>query len=67
MESGFIPITHDGQLDPVVAWRCDQAELLGLDPVRAANFASHTEADLDMLRTLVKKGCDPKLALEIIL
>lgn len=53
------------QADPV-AWRLEQAMRLGVPFEDAERFAV-SRADLERLRMLVGRGCEPWLAIQILL
>ncbi len=48
----------------VRAWREEQLRQLGLRPVLARTFADHV--DWHDIASLVRRGCPPMLALEIV-
>jgi hypothetical protein len=48
----------------VRAWREEQLQRLGLLPVLARSFADHV--DWHDIASLVRRGCPPVLALEIV-
>jgi hypothetical protein len=56
------PSRDEDQL--VRAWREEQLRRLGLLPVLAQAFADHV--DWHDIATLVRRGCPPMLALEIV-
>jgi hypothetical protein len=59
------PEDHATNEDELVrAWREEQLRALGLLPALARAFADHV--DWHELATLVKRGCPPGLALEIV-
>jgi hypothetical protein len=48
-------------------WRCDELERAGYDRGSAAELARRSDVDLHVAVGLLKQGCPPKLALEILL
>jgi hypothetical protein len=68
MEPISIPeLDHDERVDEetlVQAWRVEQLRRLGLPRVLAAAFAD--AVDWHELADLVRRGCPPSLALEIV-
>ncbi len=51
-------------LDPVHEWRAEQLERLGISPLAAQIFADLV--DWHRIAKLVRSGCPPALALEIV-
>jgi hypothetical protein len=52
--------------DAVVEWRFDELERAGLDPLEAITLALDLTFDIAALRTLVGRGCEPRLAVRIL-
>ena len=52
--------------DAVVEWRFDELERAGLDVLDAIRLALDLTFDLAALRKLVRRGCDPGLAVRIV-
>jgi hypothetical protein len=65
-DSGFDldAAASDDEDELVRAWREEQLLRLGLLPVLAAMFADHV--DWHDIASLVRRGCPPMLALEIV-
>lgn len=51
--------------DVVIAWRWEQALALGLSPEDAERYAL-SDGDADQLRRLIRDGCDPHVAAEVL-
>ena len=56
---------HDDALRELI-WRRDYARALGIDFVTAVEVAATPEVDLHAVEALVRRGCPPALALEIV-
>lgn len=54
------------ELEKVVRWRAETLERLGLHPEDAADAAELLDLDLHEVDKLVRAGCDPKRAVEIL-
>jgi len=50
----------------VRCWRHDYARRLGFDEPEAALIAHRAEIDTHVLERLIRRGCSPYLALEIV-
>ncbi len=53
--------------DAVVEWRFDELERAGLDVLDAIRLALDLTFDLAALRELVRRGCEPAVAVRILL
>ena len=51
----------------IARWRADELERAGFDPKAAKMLASRAEVDLHSAIDLLRAGCRPELALEILL
>jgi hypothetical protein len=57
---------HPEGLEDVRRWRHDYARDLGFDEPEAALIAHRAEIDIHVLERLIRRGCAPCLALEIV-
>ena len=57
---------HPEGLEDVHCWRYDYARRLGFDEPEAALIAHRAEIDTHVLERLIRRGCSPYLALEIV-
>ena len=48
-------------------WRADELERAGFDPKAAAMLATRPDVDLHYAIDLLRAGCQPELALQILL
>ena len=48
-------------------WRADELERAGFEPAAASLLASRTDVDLHYAIDLLRRGCSPELALDILL
>jgi hypothetical protein len=55
------------EVEVVVSWRAEQLELAGYGAVAAAKLAARVDVDLHVAMGLVAAGCEPELALQILL
>jgi len=53
--------------EPVFRWRLEQLERAGYDECSALELASRSDVDLHVAVDMLQRGCDPKLALRILL
>jgi hypothetical protein len=60
------PPVREDEDDRVTSWRFEQLCSLGFGDGQALLLA-RSDLDLHMLRTLIRQGCPPALALEIAL
>lgn len=51
----------------VSAWRAEQLELAGFGAAAAAEVAARHDIDLHLATGLLAAGCEPELALQILL
>jgi len=55
------------ELERIEQWRAEELERAGFEPRAAATIAARHDIDLHRATDLVRKGCAPELALEILL
>jgi hypothetical protein len=55
------------EVEVVVSWRAEQLELAGYGAAAAAKLAARVDVDLHVAMGLVAAGCEPELALQILL
>jgi hypothetical protein len=51
----------------VLAWRMERLHQAGYSPLTAIRLAEHPEIDLHVAVDLLKNGCQPQLAVRILL
>lgn len=66
MRIGAIEVEAFGETDKVYLWRYDQAVAAGYEVRQAMRIAEDAEIDLEVARKLVRLGCPPSLAFQII-
>ena len=59
--------TPHNELTQVERWRADELERAGFDSRAAATIAARHDIDLHRATDLVRNGCSPELALQILL
>jgi hypothetical protein len=59
--------TPHNELSQVERWRADELERAGFDGRAAATIAARHDIDLHRATDLVRSGCSPELALQILL
>lgn len=57
----------DDDLDEVIQWRIQELERAGFTTLTACALAIKPEVDLHQAVDLVKRGCDPQLAVQILI
>ena len=55
------------ETDQVAGWRAEQLELAGYGAAAAAELAHRHDIDLHVAIEMLAGGCDPELALQILL
>lgn len=55
------------QAEAVLRWRLEVLTRAGFDPGNAMILASHVEVDLHAATDLVRRGCPPETAMQIVL
>ena len=60
-------LIHDSELTQVERWRIAELERAGYEPHAAKALASRLDVDLHRAVDLVRRGCAPELALQILL
>jgi hypothetical protein len=59
--------TRETEQERVERWRAEALEKVGYDVVSAAQLAVRHDVDLHRAIGLVERGCDPEVALRILL
>jgi hypothetical protein len=60
-------MVFESELTQVERWRIDELERAGYDPRAASTLASRHDIDLHRAVDLLRNGCSPELALQILL
>ena len=60
-------IVYETELNQVERWRIDELERAGYDPRAAMTLAARHDVDLHRAVDLLRNGCSPELALQILL
>ena len=60
-------IHPETELQRIELWRAEELERAGYEPRAAALLAARHDVDLHVATGLLRNGCSPKLALEILL
>ena len=60
-------LVYESELTQVERWRVDELERAGYDPRAATTLAARHDIDLHSAVDLLRKGCSPELALQILL
>ena len=60
-------LVYESELTQVERWRVDELERAGYDPRAATTLAARHDTDLHSAVDLLRKGCSPELALQILL
>ena len=59
--------TQETEQERIERWRAEELERAGYEPAAAALLASRTDVDLHYAIDLLGNGCQPELALQILL
>jgi len=60
-------LVYESELTQVERWRVDELERAGYDARAATTLAARHDIDLHSAVDLLRKGCSPELALQILL
>jgi hypothetical protein len=60
-------LVYESELTQVERWRIDELERAGYDARAATTLAARHDIDLHSAVDLLRKGCSPELALQILL
>jgi hypothetical protein len=60
-------LVFESELAQVERWRIDELERAGYDPRAAMTLAARHDVDLHHAVDLLRNGCSPELALQILL
>lgn len=60
-------IQPETELQRIELWRAEELERAGYEPRAAALLAARHDVDLHVATGLLRDGCNPQLALEILL
>jgi hypothetical protein len=60
-------LVYESELTQVERWRVDELERAGYDASAATTLAARHDIDLHSAVDLLRKGCSPELALQILL
>jgi hypothetical protein len=67
MAAAELQILRETEQERVEAWRAEELERAGFGRRAAARLAARHEVDLHLATELLRRGCPPELALEILL
>jgi hypothetical protein len=67
MAAADLEVQTQSEVERIERWRSDELERAGYDPRQAAKIAARHDVDLHTAVDLVRNGCTPELALEILL
>ena len=59
--------TSETEQERIERWRADELERAGYEPSAASLLAARFDVDLHFAIDLVRNGCNPELALQILL
>jgi len=59
--------TQETELERIERWRSGELERAGYEPAAAALLAARADVDLHYAIDLLRNGCAPELALQILL
>jgi hypothetical protein len=67
MSAAEVQVQEETEHERIERWRADELERAGYDAWAAAQLAASHEVDLHLAVELVARGCDPELAIKILL
>ncbi len=67
MKAAETHLTRGSEHERIERWRTEELERAGYGQEAAAALASRHDVDLHLAVELVERGCDPELALRILL
>jgi hypothetical protein len=67
MAAAEVQILRETEQERVEAWRAEELERAGYGRRAAARLATRRDIDLHLAVELLRRGCPPELALEILL
>ena len=59
--------TQETELERIARWRAEELERAGFEATAASLLAARTDVDLHYAIDLLRNGCAPELALQILL
>jgi hypothetical protein len=59
--------TNETEQERIQRWRAGELERAGYEPAAASLLAARNDVDLHYAIDLLRNGCDPELALQILL
>jgi hypothetical protein len=59
--------TQETELERITRWRAEELERAGYEAAAASLLAARTDVDLHYAIDLLRNGCAPELALQILL
>ena len=62
-----VEMLHESELTQVERWRIAELERAGYEPSAAKALGSRLDVDLHRAVDLLRQGCSPELALQILL
>jgi hypothetical protein len=66
MSTAYPRVEEETELERIERWRGEELERAGYPPALAARLAASHEVDLHRAVELLESGCDPELAVRIL-
>ena len=60
-------LAYDTELERIEQWRAEELERAGYSRLDANRLAERHDVDLHLAIDLISRGCDPQVALDILL
>jgi hypothetical protein len=67
MAAADLELHVDTEMDRIEAWRTEELERAGYGREQASALAARHDVDLHLAVDLLRRGCDPELAVNILL
>jgi len=67
MAAADLELHVDTEMDRIEAWRTEELERAGYRREQASALAARHDVDLHLAVDLLRRGCDPELAVNILL
>jgi len=67
MAAADLELHVDTEMDRIEAWRTEELERAGYNREQASALAARHDVDLHLAVDLLRRGCDPELAVNILL
>jgi len=67
MSAAEVEVQEETEHERIERWRAEELERAGYEPAAAGRLAAARDVDLHVAVGLLRRGCSPELALQILL